>query len=305
MGASYGPVVDRGVDEPRGCMIEMGGEKRTVSRHQRMISLSEYLENPESPVDQPAPDSAPEVSTTAESPLTLDSAPIETISAETSNRIILLTEPRSPGADRFRYLRMRLRELSALVKLKTLVITSPLPQDGKSTIALNLATSLAERGRRRVLLIEADLHCPSLSSNLGIGQSGGLSECLEEGLDPLSAIKRLEPLMWYLLPAGLPNGNPTELLQSSVLSSVLQKVSPYFDWILIDTPPVEPLSDALLVAKSADASLLVVRANHTPQAAVDEALSLLGAQSVAGIVFNGAENLNNLYSKYSGYYGRK
>ena len=270
-----------------------------------MTSLSEYLEKPQSSVDQPAPDATPDGSAILETPPELQNASVTTVSTETANRIILLTEPRSPGADRFRYLRMRLRELSALVKLKTLVITSPLPQDGKSTVALNLATALAEKGRRKVLLIEADLHCPSLSGNLGVVQTAGLAECLEGGLDPLSAIRRLEPLMWYLLPAGQANGNPTELLQSGLFAEIVQKVSPYFDWVLIDTPPLEPLSDALLAAKSADASLLVVRANRTPQTAVDEALSLLGPQHVAGIIFNGADNLNKLYSKYSGYYGRK
>lgn len=270
-----------------------------------MLSLSEYLEKPEAATDQPAEDFSVDGVASLETPLELQNAPVHTISAEMAPRIVMLTEPKSPGADRFRYLRMRLRELRALVRLKTLVITSALPQDGKSTIALNLATSLAESGRRRVLLIEADLHCPGLSNSLGLDKPSGLAECLEGDLAPLSAISRIEPVKWYLLPAGQVVGNPTELLHSTSFADVLEKVSPYFDWILIDTPPVEPLSDALLAAKHADASLLVVRANHTPQAAVDEALSLLGPQRVAAIVFNGAEGLNNLYSKYSGYYGRK
>ncbi|MBN9662364.1 MAG: CpsD/CapB family tyrosine-protein kinase [Acidobacteria bacterium] len=270
-----------------------------------MLSLSEYLEKPEAPSELPATDFSADGVDRLELPLELQNASIHTISAETAPRIVMLTEPKSPGADRFRYLRMRLRELRALVRLKTLVITSALPQDGKSTVALNLATALAESGRRRVLLVEADLHCPSLSNTLGVGEAAGLAECLEEDLAPLPAIKRIEPVNWYFLPAGHAVGNPTELLQSTSFAGVMEKVAPYFDWILIDTPPVEPLSDALLAAKHADASLLVVRANRTPQAAVDEALSLLNPQRVAAIVFNGAEGLNNLYSKYSGYYGRK
>jgi len=270
-----------------------------------MISLSEYLEKPQHVAEHSVARSDREGLDSLETPLEIKNAPVDQVSIETANRIVLLTEPRSPGADRFRYLRMRLRELRAHIKLKTLVITSALPQDGKSSVALNLAMALAERGKRRVLLIEADLHCPSLSGNLGIAQASGLAECLEKNLDPLSAIRRLEPLQWYLLPAGQPLGNPTELLQSSSFANIVEKVSPYFDWVLIDTPPVAPLSDALLAAKSADACLLVVRANQTPKAAVDDALSLLGPQHVAAIVFNAAEGLNNLYSKYSGYYGRK
>lgn len=270
-----------------------------------MISLSEYLEKPQHVTEHSVARSDREGLDSLETPLEIKNAPVDQVSIETANRIVLLTEPRSPGADRFRYLRMRLRELRAHIKLKTLVITSALPQDGKSSVALNLAMALAERGKRRVLLIEADLHCPSLCGNLGIAQASGLAECLEKNLDPLSAIRRLEPLQWYLLPAGQPLGNPTELLQSNAFANIVEKVSPYFDWVLIDTPPVAPLSDALLAAKSADACLLVVRANQTPKAAVDDALSLLGPQHVAAIIFNGAEGLNNLYSKYAGYYGRK
>ena len=89
---------------------------------------------------------------------------VEQVEVLPESRIVFHNEPRSPGADRFRYLRMRLRELWDAGKLRSLLITSPLPQDGKSTIALNLATALAEHGKRTVLLIEADLHHPTLTS---------------------------------------------------------------------------------------------------------------------------------------------
>src|SRR5205823_6052370 len=138
---------------------------------------------------------------------------------------------------------------------QTLVITSPLPRDGKSTVAINLAAALAEGGKRRVLLIEADLHHPTVAKTLGVQTRPGLSECLESGLDPFSALQLLNPLRWYLLQAGEPRKNPTELLQSDSLSVVMHKLSLHFDWILIDTPPVAPLSGALLLACQADASL--------------------------------------------------
>jgi capsular exopolysaccharide synthesis family protein len=200
---------------------------------------------------------------------------------------------------------MRLRELKAKGPLKSLAITSPLPQDGKSTIAMNLATVLAESGKQKVLLIEADLHRPTLSRSLGIPARPGLAECLESGLNPMLALRRLEPLCWYLLQAGEPRGNPTEILQSGAFVQVMETLSPLFDWILIDTPPVAPLTDALCVARIADASLLVLRARHTPRETVEEALALLGPGRVAGIVFNAAEGLHRLYAKYSGYYGKK
>lgn len=220
-------------------------------------------------------------------------------------RLVFHTDPSCPAADRFRFMRMRLRALKALGKLKSLLITSALPQDGKSTIALNLATVMAEGGKHSVLLIEADLYHPSVSQRLGLPARSGLAECLESGVDPVSLLRRLEPLHWYLLPAGTPKGNPTELLHSDALPRVLQRLAPYFDWILIDSPPVAPLTDALLISQHVDASLVVVRADYTPREAVEEALKLLGPKKVLGILFNGVEGLSQMYSKYYGYYGKK
>ena len=117
-------------------------------------------------------------------------------------KLVFHTDPRSPSADRYRLLRMRLRELGKAGKLKTLLITSPLPHDGKSTVCLNLATALAEGGRKNVLLMEADLHQPALTGRLGLKTWMGLAECLEGEVDPQSAIRKVEPLNWYLLPAG-------------------------------------------------------------------------------------------------------
>lgn len=231
--------------------------------------------------------------------------PVEKVDIDPGARIALLTDPEGPGADRFRLLRMRFREVKAKTKLRSLVITSPLPEDGKSTIAINLATALAEGGKRSVLLVEADLHHPTVSQSVRTQGHPGLAECLEAGVDPLSVIRRLQPPSWYLLPAGELQGNPTELLQSDSLADMMRRLSPMFDWILIDTPPVAPLSDALSVSRHTDASLLVVRADQTPRSAVGEALDLLGRAHVLGIIFNGAERLNRLYSKYYGYYGKK
>jgi len=184
------------------------------------------------------------------------------------------------------------------------MITSPLPEDGKSTIAMCLATALAEGGKRPTLLIEADLHRPGIAKNLGLRSRPGLAECVEDGLGPMDQIVKVEPLGWYLLQAGKTRTNPTDLLQSEALQTAMQQVSPYFDWILIDTPPVLPLTDALTLSRQADAALLVARADRTSREAIEKAVTLIGKKHVLGIVLNGAEGLSQLYSQYYGAYGK-
>ena len=217
------------------------------------------------------------------------------------HRVVSYTDPHSLAADRFRYLRMRLREPWSAGKLKRLLITSPLPNDGKSTVILNLATALSERGQRKVLLLEADLHKSCLVEKLGLKPWAGLAECLHDGLDPLSAIRRVDPFGWHLLPGGEPHRNPTELLQTPAIATVIQRVSPHFDWILIDSPPAVTLTDAISLQQHADASLLVVRAGRTPREAVEQATALLGAKNIVGIVLNGVEARNHLYNRYQSY----
>jgi len=231
----------------------------------------------------------------------LDQIPIEEVAVDPSSRIFVHTNPRSAAADRFRFLRMCLRELWNVGKLRSLQITSALAQDGKSTIALNLATALAEGGKRNVLLIEADLHRPALTEHLRIDTGVGLADCLESGAHPASALRKLDPLGWYLLPAGAPRSNPTELLQTEAFAGVLQKLSPLFDWILIDSPPVIPLTDALSLARQANATLLVAREGHTPREAIEKAIAILGRQRVVGIVLNAVDGLEKTYSGYYGY----
>jgi capsular exopolysaccharide synthesis family protein len=235
----------------------------------------------------------------------LNHTPIEKVQLNAGGRVALLTDSRSAGADRLRFLRMRLLELRQLAKLKSIVITSPLPEDGKSTVAMSLATTLSEQGQRMVLLIEADLHRPSLAKSLGLQPRPGLAECLEDGFDPLSHLRRVEPLGWYSLQAGNPRSNPTELIQSEGFKAGLERLAPYFEWILVDTPPVLPLIDALSLSRQADATLLVARADRTPREAIEQALTVIGRKHVLGIVLSGTEGLGRLYSRYYGASGKK
>jgi capsular exopolysaccharide synthesis family protein len=227
---------------------------------------------------------------------------VENATISPDSRIVYFSDPDSPGADRFRLLRMRLWPLWESGKLKTLLITSPQPQDGKSTVVLNLATALAEQGQRKVLVIEGDLSRPSLSLHLGLPNREGLGECLEAGRDPLSLLRRIEPLGWYLLSAGDVRGNPAELLQSPVLPEIFDTLTRHFDWVIVDSPPVIPLTDTLSLKHQVDAGLLVVRADRTPRTMVENAVARIGSKHLLGLVFNSSEELGRAYSDYRKHY---
>ena len=233
----------------------------------------------------------------------LERIPSVEVQLEPLSRIVYHTDPRGIAADRFRFLRMRMREISNASKLKTILVTSALSLDGKSTVSLNLATALSEQGQTDVLLLEADLYHPTLVERLGLTAGPGLAQCIASGLDPFSVIRRLSPLGWYFLPAGNQVEDPNELLHGDEFATILRTVSPCFKWVVIDSPPIVPIADSLALARHADASLLVVRAGRTPSEAVTAAFNSLGPKHVLGVVLNGVEGLERLYSKYNKYYG--
>jgi len=267
-----------------------------------MIQSLKLAHQPEEPVTSAKPRPITPVSEQIGPEIELDRVPVEEVDVDPLSRIVFHTDPRGLAADRFRFLRMKIRERSNAGKLQSILITSAQPLDGKSTVSLNLATALAERGENAVLLLEGDLYHPTLAERLGIKDGPGLAECLASGLHPLSAIRRLTPLEWYLLPAGSQMPNPSELLHGDRLAQIMRAITPHFKWIVIDSPPVAPIADALALARFADASFLVVRAGVTPGHAVEAAVEALGAKHIMGVVLNGVEGLRRLYSKYNKYY---
>lgn len=248
------------------------------------------------PLDLPQPAMIP-----GENPLL--NVHVEQVVISPASRLVILSDPRSPNADRIRYLRMHLRSFWKAGRLKTLVVTSAQPKDGKSTISLNLAAALSEQGKHSVLLVETDLHQPALAQNLKLRPRPGVAEILEDGRDPFSLITRLEPLQIHLLQAGTPRRNASDLVQSDAFAKLVESLKPHFDWILFDTPPVEVLTDPLAIARLTDGVLFVVRADETPKKAVERAIEQIGPRRIVGLVLNAADGLDQLYSKYGRYYG--
>jgi capsular exopolysaccharide synthesis family protein len=231
---------------------------------------------------------------------------VETVGLPSGVRIVTQVDPTSPTADRYRYLRFRLQSLRKAGNLKTILVASPLPRDGKTTVALNLATTLVEKGTQSVLLIDADLHRSIATMLLGLEGKQGLSDCLEHDLDPLLSLKMVHPLGWHFLPSGgKTSANPTELLQGPRLPRIVEGLSNRFDWIVLDSPPTLPLTDACILSHHTDGTLLVLRAGQTPQEAANQAVTILGKKTLVGVVLNGADPLSKPYHGYGEYYGRR
>ena len=222
------------------------------------------------------------------------------VSLPADSKLICLTAPESLGAEKFRFLGVRLRQLQHSRPLKKLLITSTIPEEGKSTISANLATILARKQQPKILLIDGDLRRPALSKQFGLVKLPGLSEWLVGEPRPIEHIYRLEgPNLWFL-PAGRPPENPLELMQSGRLSKLMEQLTAWFDWIIIDSPPVLPLADTSVWARLADGILLVTREGTTKRRQLLSGLQALEQSKLLGSVVNSCANTDhtNYYYRY-------
>ena len=204
------------------------------------------------------------------------------------------------GAEEFRTLRNRLYQIREKMPLKRLLVTSALPKEGKSFVAANLAQVMVRQHGRRALVIDADLRNPGMHRHLGAPQSPGLAEYLLGECDEFAALQRGPMENLFFLPAGRAVPSAPELLSNGRLKLFLQRVEPLFDWIILDTSPVIPVSDATLVAGSCDGVLMVVRSNSTPSDLARRAREEFPDKLLLGVVLNGASG-EHARSKY--YYG--
>ncbi len=215
------------------------------------------------------------------------------------SRLVCITEREDPAAEAFRLLGVRLRHLRRDRPLKKLLITSTIPQEGKSTIAANLACALALGSHPKVLLLEGDVRRPSLSQVFGLAKVPGLCECLQGGRPLAASVYRLEKPSLWILPAGSVSGNPLELLQSGKLSAVMDRLAAWFDWIVIDSPPVLPVADTSVWTRLADGILVVARRGITERRQLQRGLEALDSTKLIGAILNSSEA-----STYSDYYYR-
>ncbi|MBV8893237.1 MAG: CpsD/CapB family tyrosine-protein kinase [Acidobacteria bacterium] len=216
------------------------------------------------------------------------------------SRLVSITDAWSLPAEKFRLLALRLRQLRHKRPITTVLITSTLPQEGKSFVASNLAVIMSRKRDQKILLIDGDLRRPSLAKNFGLGQLFGLSECLKNGTPIRDSIYFLEDLGFWFLPAGIDSEHSLELMQSGGLSEKLKQLSSSFDWIIIDSPPLVPLADTPLWSKLADGTLLVTRQGKTEKRILQCGLELLDKSTLMGVVLNSSRSADRpaYYERY-------
>lgn len=216
------------------------------------------------------------------------------------SKLVAVIEKDSLAAEKFRFLAVRLRQLQQSRPLKKLLITSTIPEEGKSMVAANLACTLGSRKQQKTLLLEGDLRRPGLRDQFGMGRVPGLSECLQGNAQLQSCVYRLDALGVWVLPAGHAPQNPLELMQSGKLSSVMAQLTSWFDWIVIDSPPVLPLADTSVLGRLADGILLVTRQGKTEKQALQQGLEVLEKSKLLGALLNASTNASHTdyYHRY-------
>jgi capsular exopolysaccharide synthesis family protein len=214
-------------------------------------------------------------------------------------------DPLTIVGEQFRVLRTQLDLMQKQTGIKTVLVTSTVPQEGKSFTAYGLAGVMAQEVGKRVLLFDADMRKSGSGRDFGLNGSSsviGTAQVLEGAKEFRSALLTgTNPELWFL-PAGALPSNPSELLSSPKLEQALKSAAEIFDWIIVDSPPILALSDASLIAPLCDTVLLVVRVNSTPTKLVSETVNRIGRDHICGIVLNRQKEFHSSRYYYHYYY---
>ncbi|MBW2268161.1 MAG: CpsD/CapB family tyrosine-protein kinase [Deltaproteobacteria bacterium] len=209
-------------------------------------------------------------------------------SAEVNKRRISVLQPDSYVAEQFRALRGRIDALAEQRPIRTVVVSSPMAGEGKTTASINLACVTAMSVGRRVLLIDCDMRKPKVHQALGLRPEAGLAEVLAGKVAFEDAVITIEGMNLDVLAVRSRPSNPSELLGSPRMRELVEKVAGSYDRVILDTPAALGLPDAKAVSELADGVVVVVRADVTSQQDLEAALEALDRRRLLGLVLNGA-----------------
>lgn len=203
-----------------------------------------------------------------------------------------------PVTEELRRLRARVRTIDSERGLRCLGVTSAIIGEGKTTIALGLATVMAQEHGARILLLEADLRRPAIEESLGLPRLPGLAEWLDSGGSTIS-LRRIMPAGFHLLPAGrAADGRHAEMLGSERLKLLLASARSSYDFVVVDCAPVMPVADTIIFQERIDGFLFVVRERLSPRETTLRAMERLQAERVVGVVVNDHRDFLHAHYKY-------
>lgn len=223
--------------------------------------------------------------------------------ANAKDGILMLAEPQSQAAEAYRTLRACVSHVDPSVKPRVMMVTSALREEGKTTTSLNYAAALAQQGKR-VLLVEADMRRPTLKTRLNLNSNQGLSSML--GGAPATGLPVSIPSVPKLsvIPAGPESSSAPEMLSSFSMAQMFLKWRTEYDYVVVDTPPVLAVSDALTLSDYCDATILVVRAGVTTKRTIARVRHELAQTrtGITGVVINGIDIKSPEYRPYYGHH---
>jgi protein-tyrosine kinase len=255
----------------------------------------------ENPAHAPQPVHGPQhpVAAVPRSPA---AAPRLTIPPAFENKLVVGQDIAPLTVEQYRRLAAVLHDLQAQHGLKTVMVTSAAPKEGKTLTAANVALTLSESYHQRVLLVDADLRRPSVHHVFGIPNGAGLGDLVSGGRHTIPAVQ-ISPTL-SVLTAGRRAPTPLAMLTSDRMRDVVTDAMTRYDWVLLDTPPVGFLPDGQLVSRLSEGVLFVVAAGVTPYALVQRAITDLGADRIIGTVLNRVDKrVLAGGDSYEGYYG--
>jgi capsular exopolysaccharide synthesis family protein len=225
------------------------------------------------------------------------------VGAMPESRLVALTDPNSLGAEKFRALVTRFDHLRNQRQLRSFQVTSSVIDEGKTLVAGNVAITLAKYSGSKTLLVEGDLHRPTLANLLGLSELRSLNDWWSSENQELGAfVRQLSGMPLWFLPAGKPHDQPSDILRSVRFVNAFAQLTSQFEWTVVDSTPMLPIVDVNLWSRLLDGTLLVVREGVTPVKALKRGLQALDHPKLIGVVVNEATEFDQVGYKDQ-YYG--